>query len=177
MWLRPILIVLRNTGMRIHELLGLRWDDIDFNRRCITVRSSKTNSFRVIPMNQELYQTLEWLSNHYPLPSIEEVLPRQENQKEFVFCMPDGNQLESIRKSFYNACRKAGIKASPHMLRHSFASHLVMNGVDLVSIKELLGHTQISTTMIYAHLSTSYKAETVEQLPWIKKEPKLKVVK
>ena len=53
-------------------------------------------------------------------------------------------------------------------LHSTFASHLVMNGVDLVSVKELLGHTQISTTMIYAHLSPSYKANTVEKLPWNK---------
>ena len=88
--------------------------------------------------------------------------------------MPNGDKLASIKHSFYNACQKAGIKASPHMLRHSFASHLVMNGVDIVSVKELLGHTQLSTTMIYAHLSQCYKASTVEKLPWGK--PKLAVI-
>jgi site-specific recombinase XerD len=94
------------------------------------------------------------------------VLPRADHQKHYVFCIPDGSRTSSITTSSRNACRKAGIKANLHMLRHSFASHLVMNGVDLVSVKELLGHTQISTTMIYSPLSPEYKANTVEKLPW-----------
>jgi site-specific recombinase XerD len=174
-WLKPILIVLRNTGVRLHELLNLRWSDLDFKNKRVLIRSSKTNNYRVMPMNQELYQTLLWLRDHYPLPHMDRIVPREDCQKEYIFCMPDGSKLESIKKSFNNACKKAGIKASPHTLRHSFASHLVMSGVDLVSIKELLGHTQISTTMVYARLSPSYKASTVEKLPWNK--TKLEVAK
>src|SRR5574341_2677692 len=160
-WLKPKLLVLRNTGMRQHELFNLRFKDIDFNNKTIVVTSNKTNNFRVIPMNQELYQTLLWLNDNYVDPKTLEILPRQDCQKEYIFCMPNGDKLASIKHSFYNACKKAGIKASPHMLRHSFASHRVMNGMDIVSIKELLGHSQISTTMIYSHLSPNYKANTV----------------
>jgi site-specific recombinase XerD len=167
--LKPILIVLRNTGMRTHELLNLRFSDIDYSKRTVLVRSSKTNSYRIIPLNQENYQTLLWLRDNYPHPNTEKVLPRADHQKQYVFCNLDGSKLQSIKNSFSKACRKAGIKASPHLLRHSFASHLVMNGADLVSVKELLGHSQISTTMIYAHLSDKYKADTVEKLPWNKK--------
>jgi site-specific recombinase XerD len=168
--LRPILIVLRNTGVRIHELFNLRFNDIDYNNKSMLVRSSKTNNYRIIPMNGELYNTLLWLKDNYPLPSRHNVkaraIPRTDQQKEYVFCRRDGRPLKTIDSAFKNACRKAGIKANLHMLRHSFASHLVMNGVDLVSVKELLGHTQISTTMVYAHLSPEYKANTVEKLPW-----------
>jgi len=166
-WLKPIIIVLRNTGLRRGELLNLKFSYIDFNQRVLLIRSSKTNSYRIIPMNKELYETLLWLRDYYPLPHMDKVIPRQDCQREYIFCMPDGRKLKSFRHSFNKACRKAGIKASPHTLRHSFASHLVMCGVDLVSVKELLGHTQVSTTMIYAHLSPSYKASTVEKLPWI----------
>jgi site-specific recombinase XerD len=173
--LKPILIVLRNTGMRTHELLNLRFSDIDYSKRTVLVRSSKTNSYRIIPLNQESYQTLLWLRDNFPHPNTEKVLPRADHQKQYVFCNLDGSKLQSIKNSFSKACRKAGIKASPHLLRHSFASHLVMNGADLVSVKELLGHSQISTTMIYAHLSDKYKADTVEKLPWSK--PKLQVIK
>jgi site-specific recombinase XerD len=174
-WAKLILILLRNTGVRTCELLNLRFSDIDFNNKTLLVRGSKTSNFRVIPMNQELYQVMLWLQDNYPHPNTEKVIPREENQREYIFCLPEGGKLESIKKSFNNACKKAGIKAHPHMLRHSFASHLVMNGVDLVSVKELLGHSQISTTMIYAHLSQSYKASTVEKLPWSK--PKLILAK
>ena len=173
-WVKLVLIVFRNTGVRTCELLNLKFSDIDFNNKTLLVRGSKTGDFRVIPMNQELYQVMLWLQDNYPHPNTEKVLPREDYQREYIFCAPDGSKLESIKKGFYNTCKKAGIKAHPHMLRHSFASHLVMNGVDLVSVKELLGHSQISTTMIYAHLSQSYKASTVEKLPWSK--PKLQVV-
>ncbi len=174
-WLKPILIVLRNTGLRTHELLNLRFSDINWDKKTLLVRSEKTNNFRVIPMNEELYLVMQWLKDNYPHPNTDKVLPRGENQKEYIFCYPNGSKVEAFKKSFYSACMKARIKASPHTLRHSFASYLVMNGVDLVSVKELLGHTQISTTMMYAHLSPSYKANTVEKLPWSK--PKLESVK
>jgi len=152
--------------MRTNELLNLRWSDIDFDKNTLLIRSSKTKDYRVLPMNKELCKTLLWLKDYYPLPHMDKIVTRQDCQREYIFCMPDGRKLESVKKSFNKACKKAGIKATPHVLRHSFASHLVMNGVDLVSVKELLGHSQISTTMIYAHLSASYKASTVEKLPW-----------
>jgi site-specific recombinase XerD len=174
-WLKPILIVLRNTGMRTHEMLNLRFADINFDRKTLIVRSSKTNNFRVIPMDQELYQVLLWLQDNYPHPNMEKVLPRVEHQKDYVFCMPDGNKIESIKTSFYKTCQKANVKASPHMLRHSFASYLVMEGVDLRSVQTLLGHTNIQTTMIYSHLLPQHMANAVEKLPWSK--PSFAVVK
>ena len=167
-WMKPIILVLRNTGMRSHELLNLRFRDIDYDKKTLLVRANKTNNFRVLPLNKELYETLIWLKSNYPLPYMDKVVARQPHQTEFVFCNEDGSKMDSIRKSFCRAAKRAKIHATPHMLRHSFASHLVMNGVDLVSVKELLGHTQISTTMIYAHLSPSYKANTVNKLPWIR---------
>lgn len=167
LWLKPILLTLRNTGLRIGELLQMKWEDIDFQNRRILIKSSKTNSFRILPINQELMDTLLWLKDKYIMPHEDKVIPRQNHQMEYVFCMPNGQKISSIYRSFYKACKKAGIKANPHMLRHSFASHLLMNGVDLVSIQQLLGHTSITTTMIYAHLAKDYKANTVENLPWI----------
>ncbi len=165
-WLKPMLLVFINTGIRKHELFNIRFVDIDYNRSILTIRSNKTNDFRLIPINSELYKTLQFLKDYYIHPNTNEVIHRTLKQKEYIFCKLDGSKLNSIRNSFGKACKKAGVKATPHTLRHSFASHLVMNGVDLVTVKELLGHSSISTTMIYSHLSEEHKARSIEKLPW-----------
>lgn len=175
-WLKPMLFVLRNTGIRVHELLNLKWHEVDFDRQCITARSDKTRNYRVIPITQELTQTLHWLRDNYIYQQAK-IIPRQESQLDYVFCDPDGTKLKRMQHGWYNCCKKAGITANLHMFRHSFASHLVMNGVDLPSVKELLGHTQISTTMICSHLSQQQKANAVERLPWAQTQPGLTLVK
>ena len=168
-WLRPMIIVLRNTGMRVGELLGLKLDDIDMDNKLIVVISTKTKNYRSVPINSELADLLNWFICHYIDPRSMNISLRKNRQSHYLFCHPDGSRIKSIRHSFNNACKHADIKANIHMIRHSFASHLVMNGVDLVSIKELLGHTSISTTMIYAHVSDQHKIKTVEKLPWLNK--------
>lgn len=167
-WLKPILLVLRNTGMRIGEVLQLKFTDIDLENSAIMVRSQKTNNYRIVPINGELNEILEWLSKYYVHPKSMQVSIRHSKQKEYLFCHPCGSSIKSIKNSFNKACAKAGIKATPHTIRHTFASHLVMNQVDLVSIKELLGHSSISTTMIYSHVSREYKSLTVARLPWLR---------
>lgn len=121
---------------------------------------------RVISMNNELYNTLKWLKLNYVMLKNQRVTLRQTQQRNYVFCRYNGIKLKSIKISFLTACRKAGVAATPHTLRHTFASHLVMNGADLVTVKELLGHSSISTTMIYYHLSEEHKARSIEKLPW-----------
>jgi len=165
-WLKPMLVVLINTGIRRHELFNIRFVDIDYSRRTLTVRSNKTYDFRLIPINNELYKTLHFLKDNYIHPNLNEVIKRTLDQKEYIFCNLDGTRLKSIRTSFIKASKKSGVEATPHTLRHTFASHLVMNRVDLVTVKELLGHSSISTTMIYSHLSEEHKARSLEKLPW-----------
>jgi site-specific recombinase XerD len=80
-WAKLILIVFRNTGVRTCELLNLKFSDIDFNNKTLLVRGSKTGDFRVMPMNQELYQVMLWLKDNYPHPNTEKVMPREEHQK------------------------------------------------------------------------------------------------
>ncbi|MGE5445022.1 MAG: tyrosine-type recombinase/integrase [Ignavibacteriales bacterium] len=176
LWLKPMLIVLRNTGLRVYELLCLRWADIARDRHCVTARSNKTSNYRLIPMNAELYQILSWLRGNY-VTVHGNVINRQPSQMEYVFCSLDGAKLKTIQKAFYKCCTRAGIKAYPHLFRHSFASHLVMQGVDLPSVKELLGHTQISTTIIYSHLSQQHKANAVGKLLWAQTQSKLTLIK
>jgi site-specific recombinase XerD len=72
-----------------------------------------------------------------------------------------------IKRAFNNACKKAGLEnVTPHTLRHTFASHLVMAGIDLSTVQRLLGHRDIATTMIYAHLTEDHLARGVEKLKW-----------
>ncbi|HWP91545.1 MAG TPA: tyrosine-type recombinase/integrase [Thermodesulfobacteriota bacterium] len=167
-WLKPMIIVILNSGVRVGELLSLKFSDIDFNNRTLTVIASKTGNFRVLPINEELYQIFLYLKDNYIDPNTLEVSVRKPEQLVYIFCKPDGSKLKSIRTSFNKCCRGVGVKATPYHLRHQFASYLIMNGADLVSVKELMGHTEISTTMIYAHLLPSYKSGMVEKLPWIK---------
>lgn len=166
MWLRAIILLLLNTGMRIGEVLELKFSDIDLDKGVILATSKKTKDYRVIPINKNLESILEWYTKYYVNPRTMKVSIRHASQKEYIFCHPDGSSIKSIKTSFNKACKRAGIEATPHTLRHTFASHLVMNQVDLVSIKELLGHSNISTTMIYSHVSEEYKEKTVARLPW-----------
>jgi len=168
-WLNPIVRFMLNTGVRDGERRELKFDDIDFTNKTIIIRFSKAKTYRAVPMNKETEKVLKLLREKYILQnSITNTLkPRKEHQKEFVFCNEDGSQVQSIRKSFHNACKKAGLKGvSPHTLRHTFASHLIMSGVDLRTVQGLLGHKNIATTMIYSHLTQEHLAKGIEKLKW-----------
>ncbi len=175
-WLEAIIVVLLNTGLRDGERRRLQFNDIDFKRKRIRVIATKTNTIRYVPMNHEVEQKLRWLSKFYIAQNCtktfkEIIHPRLACQKNYVFCNEDGSAVESIRKSFVRACKKANLEnVTIHTLRHTFASHLVMSGVDLKSVQQLLGHSTITTTMIYAHLTPEHLAGTVEKLPWLKNE-------
>ena len=83
----------------------------------------------------------------------------------YVFCYDDGQRIQDIRKSFATALRKSGItNLRFHDLRHTFASQLVMAGVDLNTVRELMGHKDITMTLRYAHLAPSHKQRAVDML-------------
>jgi integrase len=131
--LRPLVITALHTGFRASELRSLTWDDVDVRRRMITVRAdyAKNGEARSVPMNQLLTDTLKSvkLANY---------------QGERVFCNREGTPYRSFRSAFERAVRKAEIKDFTfHDLRHTFASRLVMAGVDLPTVKELLGHREL----------------------------------
>ncbi len=150
--LRPIVITALNTGMRKEEILSLKWDEnIDLKHRFILITNTKNGERREIPMNQMLYETLQGI-------------PRRINSP-YVFVDDVGCRFKDVKRSFKTACRRAGIKDFRfHDFRHTFASHLVMAGVDLVTVKELLGHKTLTMTLRYAHLSPSHKANAVSLL-------------
>jgi len=149
--LKPVVIVALNTGMRISEILGLRWENVDFARRFLFIERSKNGRSRKVPMNSEVLKMLTGL-------------PR--NGSEVVFSKErSSGPLRSVRTAFLNALRKAKISnVRFHDLRHTFATNLVMNGVDLVTVKEILGHSEIAMTVRYSHPSDSRKMDAVERL-------------
>jgi site-specific recombinase XerD len=146
------------TGMRLDEIVNLRWKNVDFGNRVITVGddnfTTKGRNQRFIPICEEVFAILLALKK---TPSFIHPLSKGENISGFVFCKPDGKKYtgDHISQSFKRACNTAGLDNAIHFhsLRHSFASNLVQKGVPLYTIKELLGHSSISTTEIYSHLN------------------------
>jgi integrase len=149
--LKPIVVMAMHTGMRKSEILELRWQDIDMAAKTITVRQTKNNEPKVVPMNQTLHEELQHL-------------PRRLHS-DYVFCNAASEPYDEVKRSFNTACRKADIKNFRfHDLRHTFARHLVMNGIILKSVQHLLGHKDIRMTLRYAHLSREHLQAAVGTL-------------
>jgi integrase len=149
--IRPIVVTALNTGMRKGELLNLKWADIDFENKKITVVNSKNNESRVIPINQTLYDELLDLSKR--------------SNGEYVFSERNGVPFRDIKKGFSAALKRAGIEDFRfHDLRHTFGSYLVMQGVDLRTVQQIMGHKDIKMTMRYSHLSPGHIQEAVKRL-------------
>jgi len=145
-----------HTGMRRGEIFRLRWEDVDLKAGRIRVVSredahTKNYESRSIPMSELIRNAL---SRH----------PRRLDSP-FVVCQTNGNPLRDIRNPFETAVRKAGIPSLRfHDLRHTFASWLVMAGVDIRTVQELLGHKDIRITMRYAHLAPDHMSNAVKTL-------------
>jgi len=166
-WLKPIVTIMLNTGIREGERKRLKFEDIDFENSRVLIHASKTKDYRPIPLNSEALKMFRWLEKNYVAHFNQKCVARKKSQKDYIFCHEDGSPLESIKKAFDHACRKAGLKGvSPHTLRHTFASHLVMKGVDMRTVQRLLGHSSIITTEMYAHLTEDHLARGVDKLPW-----------
>lgn len=157
--LREIFTTAFYTGLRQSELINLKWNSIDFNNSIITVKNSKdfttkSKKERVVPMNKIVVQQMKKLKVN---SASDYIFPNLNNYK----FNPD-----YIGKSFKKAVRAAKLSEAIHFhtLRHSFASNLVRKGVSLYVVKELLGHEDISTTQIYAHLDNSALVNAVELL-------------
>lgn len=150
-YLRPVVAVALNTGLRKSEILQLRWRDVDFREKRITVLKTKNNELRVIPMNETVARELAGIGRH--------------PESEFVFCNRRGEPYGNVRKSFDRALKAAGIEDFRfHDLRHTFASHLVMSGCNIRTVQQLMGHKDIKMTMRYSHLSKAFLQEAVGKL-------------
>lgn len=146
--LMPMTLLALNTGMRRGELTGLTWVDVNLQARYVTVRaaSAKSEKTRHIPLNSEAHSVLQ-------------AYQRQHTGKGKLF------NLVSVSKAWNSLMETAGIMDFRfHDLRHTFASNLVMAGIDLNTVRELMGHSDISMTLRYAHLAPEHKAAAVEVL-------------
>jgi len=154
-YLKPLIVIAMNTGMRRGELFDLTWTNVDLKKRNITVEgtTSKSGSTRHIPLNDEALGTLIAWRN-------------QTNNRTFVFLNPNtGKRFDNIQTAWDNLRASSKIKDFRfHDLRHHFASKLVMAGVDLNTVRELLGHSELSMTLRYAHLAPEHKAAAVAML-------------
>ncbi|MEX0963068.1 MAG: site-specific integrase [Pseudohongiellaceae bacterium] len=154
-YLKPIVILALNTGMRRGELFNLKWADVDLKGKLLTIegKTAKSGHTRYIPLNSEAFSVLVAWRN-------------QNCANGLVFPSPStGSRLDNINSSWGNLISGTEIPNFRfHDLRHHFASKLVMAGVDLNTVRELLGHKDISTTLRYAHLAPEHKAAAVAML-------------
>jgi len=149
--LLPIVIVALNTGMRLGEILGLKWQDVDMQRSMIYLYNTKNGEKREIPANSKVMVALLRIKRH--------------PKSEYIFCLKSGRPRKHVTKLFFTALKKSGITNFHfHDLRHTFASHLVMSGVDLNTVRELLGHKSMKMTLRYSHLSPDHKKAAVDIL-------------
>lgn len=183
------------TGMRLNEIMNLKWENVDLNNKMITVGdesyATKGRNQRYIPICEELFgifvrRERTNVKSEHEKARIINTYPRLIDLRSekrdpslslkvkdaYVFCKNDGTKFtgDYISKIFKKACKDAGIDKSIHFhsLRHSFASNLVKNDVSLYKVKELLGHASIQTTEIYSHLNVESLREAIRKLDGIR---------
>jgi integrase len=161
--LTPAVLLSLNTGIRRGELFNLFREDVDLERKVLTIvgedalgedRHTKSGQTRHVGLNREAHDVLElWLEQTDGAP------------RDYVFPGEDGGRLTNLRTAWDKVLDDAAITAFRwHDLRHTFASNLVMRGVDLNTVRELLGHQDLKTTLRYAHLAPHVTAAAVAVL-------------
>lgn len=141
-WLCEVILFALNTGMRIEEILSLKWDNVYLNKSILTVIKAKNGEKRTIPLNSIVVNVLKELSKvrHINCP--------------YVFTSVTGTKLDqgNVRRAFIKARAKVGLDdVKIHDLRHTFATRLVQSGIDLYKVQRLLGHKTPLMTQRYAH--------------------------
>lgn len=141
------------SGLRVSELIGLRLQDINLEANFVRVRGKGAKE-RIIPFGTQAATVIRaWISRGRPVLLKQQTTP-------FLFVARAGKPM--TRQSFWKILKKYGAEAdlprsiTPHTLRHSFATHLLEGGADLRSVQTMLGHSDISTTQIYTHISKEY---------------------
>jgi integrase/recombinase XerD len=150
-----ILCLLYSGGLRLKELVNLKLADIDSKSRIIHIAPTKSSKKRVVMLSQVLLSNLRLYYKEY-------------RPKIYLFEGQNGGKYSnrSVQQIVKVAAQKSNIKSevSPHILRHSFATHLLENGTDIRLIKELLGHESLKTTAIYNHVSKISQTKIISPL-------------
>jgi integrase len=151
--LKHVILVALNTGMRKAEIYNLEWVNVNLEHNFITVtaQEAKNKKIRRIAINRSLRELLLKLN-----------LTR--NGSRYVFENPKtGKPYTDLKRGWRSALERSGINAMRfHDLRHTFASHFLMNGGDLYTLKEILGHKDITTTSLYLTITTEHKSKAME---------------
>jgi integrase len=149
----PMVLISLNTGMRRGELFSLTWNNVDLVRQIITVEGAcaKSGQTRHIPMNATVLEVFRKLS--------------KSAKSDLIFVGRDGGMFDNVKRSWMRVLKEANINTFRwHDMRHHFASRLVQRGVDLNTVRVLLGHKDLKMTLRYAHLSPQVMAEAVSRL-------------
>ena len=162
-----LLEILYATGLRVSELVGLKKSSISYNERIIIIKG-KGGKERMVPLSEP---AIEAINNYLPARS-EFLLGEFDKESDSPWLFPSrGKQGHLTRARFGQLLKEladsAGLdrkKVSPHVLRHSFASHLLANGADLRSLQKMLGHSDISTTQIYTHVMNERMVKLVNDV-------------
>ncbi len=150
-YFRPIVLTALNTGMRVQEILSLKWSQVHFERKYVEIVKTKNKEKRYVPLNDTMMAVLSSL----------------ERRGEYVFIGRRNKPLQSIRKPWMHAKRRAGIdtKFRFHDLRHTFISHMVMKGIDLLTIARIAGHKDIKMIVErYGHLASDHKYRAMQAI-------------
>ncbi len=137
-----VLVFLYYAGLRLNEAKNLQWQDLDFDREIIHIKTAKGEKERIVFLHPKLKALLEIFGR---------------DKKDYIFLSQRGEMYNkrTIQQIVRNAAEKAKInkKVTPHTLRHSFATHLLEAGADIRYIQSLLGHKNLQTTQIYTHVA------------------------
>ena len=161
--LKPIIKFAVNTGCRKEEILSLAWDQVDLEHGIISLHKTKNMESRKVPINDPVKEVLEELL--------------EARCSDYVFMNTrTGTRLKDLKRSFRTAVKKAGLGDDVvfHSLRHTFASHLVMAGVDIPTVSRLMGHKSLAMTMRYSHLAPNHLSNAVNVLATALGKPKEK---
>lgn len=140
-----LILFAAHTGLRKAEILNLRWKDVKEDEVTVLGKGSRR---RTVPLNKEARA----------------VLDRQLRRGEFVFDIPNRDRKDLFRRTVAQIAKRTGIDFGFHDLRHYFTTALLEKGMDLVTIGSLLGHSKISTSLIYSHTDRERKRKAVEML-------------